>query len=73
MEATSLFASLTNLDVPLKSLQSLQEKNVNDQMETNLRIEKSEEAAAQLMKEIQLVKTKLALSKSEYENKNKDL
>ena len=55
MEATSLFASLTNLDVPLKSLQSLQEKNVNDQMETKLRIEKSEEAAAQLMKEIQLV------------------
>jgi hypothetical protein len=42
-------------------------------METKLRIEKSEEAAAQLMKEIQLVKTKLALSKSEYENKNKDL
>jgi hypothetical protein len=42
-------------------------------METKLTIEKSEEAAAQLTKEIQLVNTKLALSKSEYENKKRDL
>ena len=42
-------------------------------METKLRIEKSEVAAAQLTKEIQFVKTKLALLKSEYENKKKDL
>ena len=30
VESTSLFASCTNLDVSLKSLQSLQEKNNND-------------------------------------------
>ncbi len=30
VESTSIFASCTTLDVPLKSLQSLQEKNVND-------------------------------------------
>ena len=42
-------------------------------METKVRIEKSEEAATQLTKEIQHAKSKLALSKSEYENKKKDL
>ena len=42
-------------------------------MEAKLRIDKSEVAAAQLTKEIQQVETKLALFKSEYENKKKDL